>query len=198
MINSITGMSVKWLIGRKSPGVARPVTICHNPEPVRLPAIPMRCAVWIVGTKNTDIYGLRIRGVPHGSWILYKGRIFKKKRIYRKQTSPESALDLRSESDSYREYLLDNPEALMELFANNPHLFKAIFPHLYPELAAQDPGDSIEHNLDDPESIMESMDPSELKERYPALWKKRYGKQQQAIENDSYWDNRADIEAESR
>ena len=197
MINSITGMSVKWLMGRKRPGAGRPVTIYRSPEPVRLPAIPMLCAVWLVGSVNTDIYGLRTRGVPHGSWLLYKGRIFKKKRIYRKQTSPESALDLRCESDSYRESLLDDRELLMALFVNNPQLFKAIFPHLYPELAAQDPGDSIEHNLDDPESIMESMDPSELKERYPALWKKRYG-QKQAIEDDSIRDNWADIVADSR
>ena len=85
----------------------------------------------------------------------------------------------------------------MDLFANNPELFKAIFPHLYPELVAQDPGDSIERNLDDPADIMESMDPSELKERYPALWRKRYGKKQ-AIESDVYWDNKKEIDANSR
>ena len=185
-----------WVIGRRRPGAVGRPAVSRPADPVPLPVVVRRRTVWIIGAKNTDIYGQRTRGVPHGSWHLYKGRIFHKKRIYRKQTSPESALDLRSESDPYREFLLDDREALMDLFANNPQLFKAIFPHLYPELAAQDPGDSIENNLDDPESIMESMDPSELKERYPALWKKRYGKKQ--IESDAYWDNKKEIDANSR
>ena len=186
-----------WVIGRRRPGAVGRPAACRPADPVPLPVIVRRCAVWVIGSKNTDIYGLRTRGIPHGSWLLYQGRIFRKKRIYRKRTSPEGALDLRSESDSYREYLLDDAEARMSLFANNPELFKAIFPHLYMELAAQDPGDSIERNLDDPADIMESMDPSELKERYPALWKRRYGKKQ-AIESDSYWDNRQEIDANRR
>ena len=185
-----------WVIGRRRPGAVGRPAVSRPADPVSLPVIVRRCAVWVIGAKNTDIYGQRTRGVPHGSWLLYQGCIFRKKRIYRKRTSPEGALDLRSESDAYREYLLDDPEARMSLFANNPELFKIIFPHLYPELAAQDPGDSIERNLDDPESIMESMDPSELKERYPALWKRRYGKKQQ-IESDPYWDHKAEIDANS-
>ena len=138
MINSITGMSVKWLIGRKRPGAGRPVTICRSPEPVHLPAIPMRCVVWLVGTNNTDVYGLHIRGVPSGSWLLYQGRIFRKKRIYRKRTDGESERELGTESEQWRDLMQEDSDAFLEACLDDPELMKELFPGLWRQRIGDD------------------------------------------------------------
>ena len=190
MINSITGMSVKWLIGRKRPGAGRPVTICRSPEPVHLPAIPMRCVVWLVGTNNTDVYGLHIRGVPSGSWLLYQGRIFRKKRIYRKRVDGESERELGTESEQWRDLMQEDSDAFLEACFDDPELMKELFPGLWRQRIGDD-GDIKEllgaeyyNERPDEKNEMFRTDPDRFKSLWPAEYIERKRQDGQQVEDD--------------
>ena len=52
-------------------------------------------------------------------------------RIRKRQTDSESQHEHRYESDTWRENMLENPEAMRDLFHNDPELFKEKFPDTY-------------------------------------------------------------------
>ena len=54
-------------------------------------------------------------------------------RIWQRRTDSESEMELGKESDSYMEYLRDNPDAKQELLHEDPERFKELFPDDYDE-----------------------------------------------------------------
>ena len=89
----------------------------------------------------------------------------------------------------------EDPDAFLDAALEDPELMKRLFPELWRQRIGDD-GDTKETARQDPGDLIESMDEEDLKAKYFLVWKRIYGKKQ--IESDSNWDNRADIEAESK
>ena len=137
MINSITGMSTSktsWLIGRKRPGAVPPshhaVRSPANPIPPCLSIVHALCTVWLVGSNNTDVYGLRIRGIPTrfldslpGPHLSQEAHLPQKGQI----VTVRGALDLRSRvRTAWRESHAGGSRDASpgSLFAEDPELMK--------------------------------------------------------------------------
>ena len=189
----------QWEIGRNRPGAA------GRPKPSGAPQKAPQSLLepgafgvsWHLGSSGFDAGGHLVRGTLDGSWRLYHGMLFRKKRFRRKRMDSDSQKELGIESDQWRELMQEDPDAFLDAALEDPALMKRLFPDRWRELIGDDPGDSIENARQDPGDIIESMDPEDLKVQFPDIWLKRYGKKQ-AIEDDSDIDNRADIEADSR
>ena len=188
----------RWEIGRNRPGAA------GRPKPSGAPQKAPRSLLesgapgvsWHLGSSGFDAGGHLVRGTLDGSWRLYHGMLFRKKRFRRKRTDSDSQKELGIESDPWREHMQENPDAFLDAALEDPALMKRLFPVLWRQRIGDD-GDTKETARQDPGDLIESMDEEDLKEQFPDIWQKRYGKKQ-AIEDDSDIDNRADIEADSR
>ena len=137
-----------------------------------------------------------VRGTLDGSWRLYHGMLFRKKRFRRKRTDSDSQKELGIESDQWRDLMQEDPDAFLDAALEDPALMKRLFPALWRQRIGDD-GTANEIARQDPSDVIESMDEDELKQKHYDLWKKRYGKKQK-IESDNYWDNKAEIDANSR
>ena len=122
--------------------------------------------------------------------------LFRKKRFRRKRTDSDSQKELGIESDQWREHMQEDPGAFLEAALEDPELMKRLFPELWRQRIGDD-GDTKEMARQEPGDLIESMDEEDLKEQFPDLWKKTYGKKK-GIESDVYWDNKAEIDANSR
>ena len=91
--------------------------------------------VWELGRSSFDRLGSHIRRELSGSWRLYKGDPYKirRPRDRRPKTDFESERELGKESDTYMDYLRENPEAKWDLLRDNPEKFKDMFPDDYDE-----------------------------------------------------------------
>ena len=133
LINRGSGFYGRWQIlkGRYVPGSYVP------PDPAGsgsgLAGVELRS--WDLGRSSFDRLGSHIRRELSGSWRLYKGDPYKNRRprAGRPKVSFESEQELGKESDSYMEYLRDNPDAKQELLHEDPERFKELFPDDYDE-----------------------------------------------------------------
>ena len=91
----------------------------------------------------------------------------------------------------------EDADAFLDAALEDPALMKRLFPDRWLELIGDDPGDSIENARQDPSDLIESMDPEDLRDKHPDLWRKTYGKKQ-VIESDSFWDNKSEIDANEK
>ena len=89
----------------------------------------------------------------------------------------------------------EDPDAFLDAALEDPALMKRLFPVLWRQRIADD-GDTREMALQEPGDLIESMDEEDLKDMYYDVWKKFYGKKQ--ADNDDYWDNKKEIDANSR
>ena len=188
----------KWEIGRNRPGAA------GRPKPAGAPQKAPRSLLesgapsvsWHLGSSGFDAGGHLVRGTLDGSWRLHHGMLFRKKRFRRKRTDSDSQKELGIESDQWRELMQEDPDAFLDAALEDPALMKRLFPALWRQRIGDD-GTANEIARQDPSDVIESMDEDELKQKHYDLWKKRYGKKQK-IESDNYWDNKAEIDANSR
>ena len=191
-------MRGKWEIGRNRPGAAgRPK---HSGAPQKNPRSLLKPGAfgvsWHLGSSGFDAGGHLVRGTLDGSWRLHHGMLFRKMRFRRKRTDSDSEKELGIESEQWRDLMQEDPDAFLDAALEDPALMKRLFPVLWRQRIADD-GDTREMNLQEPGDLIESMDEEDLKDQYFDLWKKTYGKKR-SIESDSYWDNKAEIDANSR
>ena len=122
--------------------------------------------------------------------------LFRKKRFRRKSTDSDSEKELGIESEQWRDLMQEDADAFLDAALEDPALMKRLFPVLWRQRIGDD-GDTREMALQEPGDLIESMDEEDLKDKYFDLWKKTYGKKR-AIESDDYWDNKKEIDANSR
>ena len=188
----------QWEIGRNRPGAAGRPKPSGAPQkaPQSLLESGVPSVTWYLGSSGFDAGGHLVRGTLDGSWRLYHGMLFRKKRFRRKRTDSDSQKELGIESDQWREHMQEDPDAFLEAALEDPELMKRLFPDLWRQRIGDD-GDTKEMARQEPGDLIESMDEEDLKEQFPDLWKKTYGKKK-GIESDVYWDNKAEIDANSR
>ena len=122
--------------------------------------------------------------------------LFHKKRLRRKRTDSDSEKELGTESERWIDLMQEDPDAFLDAALEDPALMKRLFPVLWRQRIADD-GDTKETALQDPGDLIESMDEEDLKDMYYDVWKRFYGKKQ-TIESDDYFDNKKEIDANSR
>ena len=93
---------------------------CLNPAP---PSVS-----WHLGSSGFDAGGHLVRGTLDGSWRLYRGMLFRKKRFWRKRTDSDSQKELGIESDQWRELMQEDPDAFLDAALEDPALMKRLFP----------------------------------------------------------------------
>ena len=188
----------QWEIGRKRPGAVGRSKPSGAPQkaPRSLLESGVPSVTWYLGSTSVKSAGYLVRGTLDGSWRVYHGRLWHKKRFRRRRTDSDSQKELGTESEEWRTTMQEDPDAFLDAALEDPALMKRLFPALWRQRIGDD-GDTRETVLQDPSDIMESMDPEDLREAFPDLWKKRYGKKQ-AIESDSYWDNKSEIDANEK
>ena len=185
----------KWEVGRHRPGaVGRPKPSGTPQKPPRSLLEPGAFGVsWHL--SGFDAGGHLTRGTPDGSWHLSHGMLFSKKRLRRKRTDSDSEKELGTESERWIELMQEDPDAFLDAALEDPALMKQLFPVLWRQRIADD-GDAKEMALQDPGDLIESMDEEDLKDMYYDVWKRFYGKKK--AESDDYWDNKKEIDANSR
>ena len=146
-----------WEIGRNRPGAVGRHAPVRRPRYVPSPFLssdPFDVA-WELGHTDVDRYGYLIRGIPVGSWRLFKGRLYRKRRFYRPKTSPESGQELGTESEQWRDRMQEDPDAFLDEALKNPAKMKRQFPSLWRERVGDDPDGLKEEVGDDPEVYKE-------------------------------------------
>ena len=185
----------QWEIGRNRLGAAgRPKQSGAPQKPPRSLLEPGSFgASWHLVSFNAG--GHLTRGNLDGSWYLSHGMLFHKNRLRQKRTDSDSEIELGTESEQWIEHMQDDVDAFLDAALEDPALMKRLFPVLWRQRIADD-GDAKEMALQDPGDLIESMDEEDLKDMYYDVWKRFYGKKK--TESDDYWDNKKEIDANSR
>ena len=184
----------QWEIGRNRPGAAGRPKQSGAPQKPRSLLEPGAFGLsWHL--SGFDAGGHLVRGTPDGSWHLSHGMLFHKPRLRRKRTDSDSERELGTESEQWIGLMQDDPDAFLDAALEDPALMKRLFPVLWRQRIADD-GDTREMALQEPGDLIESMDEEDLKDEYYDVWKRFYGKKK--AESDDYWDNKKEIDANSR